>query len=121
MQDFFSHLFSVYSYWFVAAAVGIERIGIPLPGETALILASVYAAATHQLSAHLIVLVSFVAVFLGNIASYWFGREFGYRLLRRYGAHVGITEARMKVGQYLFLRQGTSLVSFRCSESSPGS
>jgi len=56
--------------------------------------------------------VSFAAVFLGNIASYWVGREFGYRLLRRYGAHVGITESRMKVGQYLFLRQGTSLVIF---------
>jgi membrane protein DedA with SNARE-associated domain len=112
MQSFFSHLFTVYGYWFVAAAVGIERVGIPIPGETALIFAGVYAATTHRLSIHMIVLVAVVAVFLGNIASYWVGKEFGYRLLRLYGAHVGITEARMKVGQYLFLKQGTSLVIF---------
>jgi membrane protein DedA with SNARE-associated domain len=110
MPGFFSHLFSVYGYWFVAAAVGIERVGIPLPGETALIAAGVFAGTAKLLNVHLIVLVASVSVFLGNILSYWLGREFGYRLLRKYGGHIGITEARMKLGQFLFLQHGTKLV-----------
>jgi hypothetical protein len=35
---------------------------------------------------------------------YVIGREFGYRLLLRYGSYVGLTTGRIKLGQYLFLR-----------------
>jgi membrane protein DedA with SNARE-associated domain len=38
----------------VLALVGAESLGIPLPGETSLVLASIYAGTTHQLSPWLI-------------------------------------------------------------------
>ena len=44
-----SHLVSVYGYWAIAGIVGLEGIGIPIPGETTLILAAVYAGSTHRL------------------------------------------------------------------------
>ncbi len=41
---------------------------------------------------------------------YAIGREFGYWLLLRYGNYVRMTESRIKLGQYLFLRHGGKIV-----------
>ncbi len=41
---------------------------------------------------------------------YVLGREFGYWLLLRYGNYVGMSESRIKLGQYLFLRHGGKIV-----------
>jgi hypothetical protein len=38
-----NHLLSVYGYWVVMLFVGLESIGMPMPGETMLIAASIYA------------------------------------------------------------------------------
>jgi membrane protein DedA with SNARE-associated domain len=38
------------------------------------------------------------------------GRQFGYRLLVKYGGYWRITERRIKLGEYLFLRYGTAIV-----------
>jgi hypothetical protein len=45
-----SHLVAAYGYWAVFALVTAESLGIPLPSETALILAAAYAGQTHHLS-----------------------------------------------------------------------
>ena len=39
-------------------------------------------------------------------------REFGYRLLLRYGSYIGLTPSKIKLGQYLFLRHGGKVVFF---------
>ena len=44
------HLLSTYGYAAVFLIVGAESIGIPVPGETTLTLAAIYAGATHQLN-----------------------------------------------------------------------
>jgi membrane protein DedA with SNARE-associated domain len=49
---------------------------------------------------------------VGDNVGYWIGREFGYPLLVRFGPYVGLTEARIKLGQYLFLRHGAKVVFF---------
>jgi membrane protein DedA with SNARE-associated domain len=41
---------------------------------------------------------------------YVIGREFGYWLLLRYGFYLRITESRIKLGQYLFLRHGGKII-----------
>ncbi len=45
-----SHLITSYGYWALFLLVGAESLGIPLPGETALIIAGTYAGHTHRLS-----------------------------------------------------------------------
>jgi hypothetical protein len=45
-----SELIARHGYWIVAAAIGIESMGIPVPGETILVTAAIYAGATHQLN-----------------------------------------------------------------------
>ena len=47
-----------YGYLAVFVLVGAESLGIPLPGETALITASIYAGHTHRLNPWLIFLVA---------------------------------------------------------------
>ena len=45
-----AQLVQTYGYWAVLLAVGLESLGVPIPGETTLIAAALYAGATHRLS-----------------------------------------------------------------------
>jgi membrane protein DedA with SNARE-associated domain len=45
-----THFLTAYGYWAVLLFVAIESMGVPFPGETMLIVASVYAGTTHRLS-----------------------------------------------------------------------
>jgi len=105
-----AHLLTTYGYVIVALMVGIEGMGIPLPGETTLIAASIVAGTTHELNIVLVVASAGAAAVLGDNAGYWIGRSLGYRLLRRFGPYIWLTERRIKLGQYLFTEYGGTLV-----------
>jgi membrane protein DedA with SNARE-associated domain len=107
-----SYLLSVYGYWAIAVIVGLEGIGIPIPGEATLILAAVYAGSTHQLDIGLVIAAAAAGSIVGSIIGFWIGREIGYPLLLRYGHYVGLTESKIKIGQYLFRRHGGKIVFF---------
>jgi membrane protein DedA with SNARE-associated domain len=47
---------------------------------------------------------------LGEVVGFWIGRRFGHQLLMRYGAHLGFTEGRIRIGQWLFVRYGGRFV-----------
>jgi membrane protein DedA with SNARE-associated domain len=94
----------------VALIVGLECIGVPLPGETALLGAAIYAGTKHDLNIVAVILTAAAAAIVGRVVGYAIGRGFGYWLLLRYGSYMRITEARIKLGQYLFLRHGGKIV-----------
>lgn len=104
------YLIATYGYWAVGGIVGLESLGLPLPGETALVLAALYAGSHHELSILGIIISAATGAILGDNVGYWLGPEFGYRFLRRYGGYVGLSDIRIKLGQYLFLRHGTKVV-----------
>jgi membrane protein DedA with SNARE-associated domain len=106
------YLIATYGYWAVGGIVGLESLGLPLPGETALVLAALYAASHHDLNIWGIITSAAIGAILGDNVGYWLGHEFGYRFLRRYGRYVGLSDSRIKLGQYLFLRHGTKVVFF---------
>jgi membrane protein DedA with SNARE-associated domain len=83
-------------YLAVALFVGIESIGVPLPGETMLITAAAYAGATHRLNIVAVIAVAAAAAIV----------------LRRFGRYVRLDEAKLKVGRYIFNRRGGSVVFF---------
>lgn len=99
-------------YWAVLVIVGLESMGIPLPGETTLIAASLYAGATHQLAIELVVLAAIGGAVIGDNLGYTIGYFGGYRVLRRYGHYVGLHEGRIKLGRYLFVKHGGKVVFF---------
>jgi membrane protein DedA with SNARE-associated domain len=106
------HLLAAYGYWTVVLMVGLESLGIPMPGETALITASIYAGATHNLSILLVVLAAISGAIAGDNVGFAIGHWGGYRLLVRYGKYVRLNEARIKLGHYVFLRHGGKVVFF---------
>ena len=109
-MHFVDHLIHVYGLLTVALIVGLECIGFPLPGETALLGAAIYAGTKHDLNIVAVILTAAAAAIVGRMIGYALGREFGYWLLLRYGNYVRMTEARIKLGQYLFLRHGGKIV-----------
>jgi membrane protein DedA with SNARE-associated domain len=57
-----------------------------------------------------VILTAAGASIIGRMIGYVIGREFGYWLLLRYGGYLRITEGRIKLGQYLFLRHGSQII-----------
>ena len=106
------HLVSAYGYWAVGVIVGLESIGIPLPGETMLIAAATFAGATHRLEIHSVIGAAAAGAIVGDTIGFFLGRQIGFPLLHKYGPRIGLTEPRLKLGQYLFLRHGGTVVFF---------
>lgn len=105
-------LLARYGYVAIAAIIMMESMGVPLPGETTLVTASIYAGTTHKLSIWLVVLAAVAGAVIGDNIGYWIGEKFGYRALMRHGARLGLTERKIKLGQYLFMRYGVMVVFF---------
>ncbi len=107
-----NHLVATYGYYAVALLVGVESLGVPLPGETILIVAATYAGTTHRLSVWGIFAVAAAAAIVGDNIGFLIGDKGGYPLLRRYGRYVRLDESKLKIGRYLFDRHGGKVVFF---------
>jgi membrane protein DedA with SNARE-associated domain len=105
-------LIDSYGYLAVFVLVGAESLGIPVPGETALITAAIYAGHTHRLNPWLIFLIAAAAAIIGDNIGYWIGDKGGYRLARRYGPKVRLDERKLKTARYLFDLHGVKVVFF---------
>lgn len=105
-----------WGYLAVFTMVTIESLGIPLPGETTLILAAGYAGAsagaTHGLSIAGVVVAGVLGAVIGDNIGFGIGWWGGYRLLIRYGRYVRLDQARVKVARYVFRRHGGKVVFF---------
>lgn len=111
-MHFIAHLIHVYGLVTVAAIVGLECIGFPLPGETALLAAAVYAGTQHDISIAAVIFTAAGAAIVGRMVGYAIGHGWGHWALLRYGPYLRITEGRIKLGQYLFLRHGGKIIFF---------
>jgi len=107
-----AHLLATYGYWAVFAFVGVESMGVPLPGEIMLVTAALYAGTTHRLNLGLVIIAAEVGAILGDNLGFWIGRTGGYRLVRRYGRYIRLNQRRLKLGQYLFQKHGGTVVFF---------
>src|SRR5215471_13836456 len=100
------HFLASYGYFAVLLFVAIESTGIPFPGETLLLIAAIAAGTTHQLSIFLVIVAAASGAILGDDLGFWMGREGGFRLLRSYGRCIRLDERKLKLGLYLFRRDG---------------
>jgi membrane protein DedA with SNARE-associated domain len=107
-----TQLVQAYGYWAVMLFAGVESIGIPFPGETMLLVAAIYAGTTYNLDIALVIAAAAAGAVIGDNIGYWFGREFGYELLLRYGRFIHFDETKMKLGMYLFKKHGGKVVFF---------
>ncbi|MBN9562878.1 MAG: DedA family protein [Alphaproteobacteria bacterium] len=87
-------------------------MGLPLPGESLVIAAALYAGSTHQLSIPFVVAAAAAGAIIGDNIGYLIGRMIGLRLLRRYGRYVLLPPERLEVGRRLFAKHGGKVVLF---------
>jgi membrane protein DedA with SNARE-associated domain len=101
-----------YGYFAVFVIVGLESSGLPVPGETALVSAAIFAGTKGGLDIKWVITAAAAAAILGDNIGYWIGREFGFPIVLRYGKYIHLDEPRMKLGQFLFQRYGGAIVFF---------
>lgn len=99
-----------YGYLAVGGFLFLEDFGVPVPGETILIAAAVYAGA-GRLSVVVVALVAFLAAVAGDNVGYAIGHFGGRPLVLRVGHYVGLTEERLDKAEAWFDRHGGKVVT----------
>ena len=105
------HAISTFGYAAVFLLVAIEGMGIPLPGETALLVAGAFAGA-GTLDIRLVIVVGAVAAITGDSGGYFLGWRWGRSLVDRWGPRFGLTPARVAYLDRFFHRYGVLAVFF---------
>jgi len=99
-----------YGYWAVGLALLLENAGLPVPGETILLLASFLAYSEHRLGLPYIILVGVCAATLGDNLGFAIGSYGGRPLLERYQKTLRIRPSVIARGEYLFARYGAATI-----------
>src|SRR5437879_8881372 len=102
-------LIGSYGYAVLFLLVGLESLGIPLPGETALVTAAAFAALGH-LSISAVIATAIAAAVIGDNGGYWIGRAGGIALVRRYGRVLHLNESHLARAHSFFERHGPKTV-----------
>lgn len=109
MRETVSSLIAAHGYAVLFVPVGLESLGIPLPGETALVAAAAFAGLGH-LSISAVIATAIAAAIIGGNGGYWIGRSGGIALVRRYGRTIHLNESDLARAHVFFERHGTKTV-----------
>jgi membrane protein DedA with SNARE-associated domain len=101
-----------YGYWAVGITLLLENAGIPVPGETVLLLASFLAYSQHELSLLWVMVVAICAATIGDNLGFWIGSRGGRPFLDRYRSTFRIAPEIVERGERLFARYGAATVFF---------
>ena len=91
------------------AGVLLEPIGLPLPGETLLAIASGMAA-TGSFNIRAVALVAVVGAAVGDNIGFLIGRNFGRPVMLRRGARFGITHERLARVEAALDHRGAAII-----------
>lgn len=105
LLDYFAH----YGYWAVVAFLLLENMGLPIPGETALLAGSALAA-QHRLNFEHVILVGIAASIAGDNIGYVIGRWGGRKLLHRYHTAFHIPSRLVEKAEGLIARHGAPII-----------
>ena len=104
-----NHLVATYGLAALFLAVMLESAGMPVPGETALIAASVLAA-RGLVSLIAVIVVAAAAAIIGDNAGYWIGRAAGRRLLTRWRPIARYADKMLPPAERFFAHHGGKAV-----------
>ena len=100
-----------YGYWAVFLGIAIESAGIPLPGET-IILVGGFLAGSGELEYWWVLLSAIAGAVIGDNFGYWIGRLGGWRFLLKFGHFFRITEAQLIEAKREFSENAARAVFF---------
>ena len=95
-----------YGYAAVAVILLLENLGLPLPGESVLLLAGFLAASQQRFTLASIIAVGVLATTTGSLLGYLAGHHGGRPLLVRYQRSLHLSDASLQKGEKLFARYG---------------
>jgi membrane protein DedA with SNARE-associated domain len=104
---------AVLAYLVVGLVIGVESMGVPLPGETTLIAAALLASQQHHLKIEFVILAAAVGAIVGDSIGYFIGRKAGRRLFERLGRRFHhFSEDRIVRAEKYFHKYGVWTVFF---------
>lgn len=114
MPDFAHHLtrlLLLYTYPVLLLLVLLESLGIPLPGEIALVTAAAYA--SHgRISIGVVIALAAIGASVGGVLGYWIGVKGGLPLITRYGGYIGVRKSHVEKAHAFFERSGSKTILF---------
>jgi len=98
-----------YGYWAVFFGVMLENAGVPVPGETILLIAG-YFASTGKFHLGLVMLIAATGAVIGDNIGFAIGHHFGRNLLLRIGRFFFLTPKRFEHMENYFERHGNKTI-----------
>jgi membrane protein DedA with SNARE-associated domain len=106
-----TQLLQLYTYPVLLLLVLIESLGVPLPGEIALVTAAAFAS-NGRISIYIVILLAAVGATVGGVLGYWIGIKGGLPLVARYGGYVGVRQSHIDRAHAFFERNGARTILF---------
>jgi membrane protein DedA with SNARE-associated domain len=107
----FAALFTISNSWgyLLPAVIGLESMGVPSPGETALVAAAVLAS-QGKLQIWLVIVIGVASAIVGDNIGYLLGRRFGREVLEAPGPFRSRRVLLISAGDKFFDRHGGKAV-----------
>src|SRR2546423_7214828 len=107
--ELIQHYMLIYGYWAVFFGVMLENAGLPLPGETILLIAG-YFAATGEFHLPLVMLIAATGAVVGDNIGFAIGHHYGRGVLLRFGRFVFLTPKRVRSMEQYFENHGNKTI-----------
>lgn len=99
----------LYGYWAVFFGVMLENAGVPVPGETILLIAGYFASRGHFHIA-LVMLIAATGAVTGDNIGFAIGHHYGRATLLRFGKYVFLTRKRFEHIENYFKSHGNKTI-----------
>lgn len=103
------HYMLAYGYWAVFFGVMLENAGVPVPGETILLIAG-YFASTGKFHLGLVMLIAATGAVIGDNIGFAIGHHYGRSVLLRIGRFFFLTPKRFAHMENYFERHGNKTI-----------
>ena len=109
--DTLEELARLYGYWAVFLGIAIENMGIPLPGETIVIVGG-FLSGSGELNYWLVLSSAIAGAVLGDNFGYWVGRVGGWQLLVKIGRIFRLQEQQLEQAKDRYSQNAVQAVFF---------
>ena len=109
--DTLQEIARLYGYWAVFVGIAIENTGIPMPGETVVIVGG-FLAGSGELDYWLVLGSAIAGAVLGDNFGYWVGRVGGWKLLVKIGRIFRLQEQQLEEARDRYRKNAMQAVFF---------
>ena len=107
--ELIEHYMLIYGYWAVFFGVMLENAGLPVPGETILLVAG-YFSATGEFNIWLVILIAATGAVIGDNIGFAVGHHYGRGFILRVGKYLRLTLKRFEHMENYFKSHGNKTI-----------